>query len=63
MFVQVKQQGDVILKCKEVVSKYKEKTLQLAMEKQELVDKLDTKVDIPDLSIVSNQKPCVIASF
>lgn len=41
----VKRQEDLLQKCKETIHNYKEKTLQLATEKQELLAKLEAKGD------------------
>ena len=42
--IQVKRQEDLLQKCKDSIRNYKEKTLQLAAEKQELLAKLEGKV-------------------
>ena len=42
--LQVKRQEDLLQKCKESIRNYKEKTLQLASEKQELLARLQGKV-------------------
>lgn len=42
--LQIKRQEELLQKCKESIRNYKEKVVQLAAEKQELLVKLEQKV-------------------